>query len=104
MYPAPIARKYARNERTERSELVGSFEQRKDIALVADIALQRHCLAIFRLDRRDHGLRRRLVAGVADADPKPAARGSDGGGAADPAATAGDDGNSVSQDPVPRSM
>ncbi len=39
-----------------------------------------------------------FIAGVADADPKTARRGGDGGGAADAAATAGDDCNFVGQD------
>jgi hypothetical protein len=83
--------------RAERPELIGRLEQLQDIALVADIALHRDGLAVLRLDGGDHVLGGGFIAGIADANSKPARGGGDGGGAADAAATAGDDRNFVGQ-------
>src|SRR5262249_38803388 len=79
------------DQRAERAELVRSLEQFEDVALLGDIAFHCDRLAVLRLDRGNDLVRCRLVAGIADNDAPPTARGGERGGAADAAAAAGDD-------------
>ena len=78
------------DERPERTELIGRLEQREDIAFLGDVAFHRDGLAVLALDFANDFVRRRLVTGVTDDDPKAAGRRGNRGGAADAAATAGD--------------
>src|SRR6478609_9024976 len=89
------------DQRAERSEFVAGLEQTEDLALLGDIAFRRDGLAVGALDDRNHFICGRLVAGIADHDPKAALGRRNSGGAADAAATAGDDRYPVGQNLPP---
>src|SRR5262249_29832651 len=89
------------DEGAERAELVAGFEHLEYLALVGDIALDGAGLAIGALDDGDHFVCSSVVAGIADNDPKTALGRCNGGGAADAAAAAGDDGYLVSHFVLP---
>src|SRR4029079_12452721 len=64
---------------------------------VRNVAFDGNSLAVLALDRGNDLFGRRLIAGVTDHDPKAARRSAKRGGAADAAASAGDNRNPVRQ-------